>query len=63
MGDQINGSDSYASPTHAWTFHGCSRKPRPFGTKRPDPWCDGNTLASLLLETTDGGRSWHPLGQ
>jgi photosystem II stability/assembly factor-like uncharacterized protein len=63
MGDQINGSDSYASPTHAWTFHGCSRKPRPFGTRRPDPWCDGNTLASLLLETTDGGRSWHQLGQ
>ena len=63
IGDHINGSDSYATPMHAWTFHVCARKPRLFGTRPPDPLCDGNTLASLLLETTDGGGSWHPLGQ
>jgi photosystem II stability/assembly factor-like uncharacterized protein len=62
-GDRVNEAGSYATPTHAWAFHGCPRKPRLFGTRGPDPFCDGNTLASLLLETTDGGRSWHALGQ
>ena len=53
-------SPSWASQDHAWAVHDCARNSlMPHG---PDPWCDGTDLASVLFETTDGGRTWRPIG-
>lgn len=51
---------SWASTDHGWGFHRCNRDP--FPPQDPDPYCDGNQLKSVLLETTDGGQTWTPLG-
>jgi hypothetical protein len=53
---------TFASADHGWAVHGCDRRTTLHINHGPDPLCDGNTLASVLLETTDGGKSWHPLG-
>jgi photosystem II stability/assembly factor-like uncharacterized protein len=52
---------SFATPDHGWAAHACNRNPNPVINRGPDPFCDGNTLTSVLLETTDGGKSWHLL--
>ena len=53
-------SMSWASQDHGWAVHGCSRHSLlPHG---PDLLCDGNALTSVVLETTDGGRTWVPIG-
>ncbi len=54
-------SPTFASRDHGWALHGCNRHQTIGITRRPDPYCDGNTLASVLLETTDGGKTWQPL--
>jgi hypothetical protein len=53
-------STSWASQDHGWAVHGCSRHPSI--SHGPDPLCDGNALTSVVLETTDGGRTWVPIG-
>jgi photosystem II stability/assembly factor-like uncharacterized protein len=53
---------TFATPDHGWAAHECDRDPNPMINRGPDPFCDGNALTSVLLETTDGGKSWHPLG-
>jgi photosystem II stability/assembly factor-like uncharacterized protein len=53
-------STSWASQVHGWAVHGCSRHSSI--SHGPDPLCDGNQLTSVLFETTDGGRTWVPIG-
>jgi photosystem II stability/assembly factor-like uncharacterized protein len=60
--DPIYGlSPTFVSTDHAWSDHACDR--RAYLRHEPDPLCDGNTKTGFLLETTDGGKSWHQLGQ
>ncbi|MEP6806973.1 MAG: hypothetical protein ABI978_00040 [Chloroflexota bacterium] len=50
---------SFASVDHGWARISCTDsegRPRTGGT-----YCDG-TLGSRLLETTDGGQTWRPIG-
>ena len=54
---------TFSSPDHGWALHGCDRLKVTGIERGPDPYCDGNTLASVLLETTDGGKSWNPLAK
>jgi len=52
---------SFGSPDHGWAEHVCllhGRKPLP----GPDPWCDGTGVDSVLLATTDGGKTWTAFG-
>ena len=51
---------SWASQDHGWAVDGCSKGH--IFSHGPDPWCDGTTLTSVLFETTDGGRTWVPIG-
>jgi photosystem II stability/assembly factor-like uncharacterized protein len=53
---------SFASPDHAWAVHMCVYGGRGPLVPSPDPLCDGKGLNSLLLATTDGGRTWTPIG-
>ena len=54
-------STSWASPDHGWAFHGCAllREMPELGSDR---YCEGTDLKSVLLETTDGGRTWSKIG-
>jgi photosystem II stability/assembly factor-like uncharacterized protein len=52
---------TFASLDHGWALHGCNRHNTIGIDRGPDPYCDGNTLRSILLETTDGGKTWHRL--
>jgi photosystem II stability/assembly factor-like uncharacterized protein len=52
---------TFASRDHGWALHGCNRHQAISIDRGPDPYCDGNTLASVLLETTDGGKTWQRL--
>jgi len=54
-------SPTFASPDHGWAVHVCNRRNRIGFYRGPDSYCDGNTLLSVLLETTDGGKTWHRL--
>jgi photosystem II stability/assembly factor-like uncharacterized protein len=54
---------TFASPDHGWALHDCERGKITGLGRGPDPYCDGNTLATVLLETTDGGKSWNPLAK
>ena len=54
---------SYSSPDVGWATHSCNRNPNRIFNRGPDPLCDGNTLSSIFLTTTDGGRTWQPAGQ
>jgi len=53
---------SFSSPDLGWAAHVCSRTPNRFVNHGPDPLCDGNTLSSIFLTTSDGGRTWQPAG-
>lgn len=53
-------STSWASVDHGWGLHVCSADPAI--PPSPDPYCDGNPLKSVLLETIDGGATWTPIG-
>jgi hypothetical protein len=56
-------NQSFANPDHGWAYHACDRNPAPLIDRGPDPFCDGNDLASVFLETTNGGKTWAPLGR
>jgi photosystem II stability/assembly factor-like uncharacterized protein len=56
------GNPTFASPDHGWAVHDCDRRQTFHIGHGPDPLCDGNTLLTVFLETTDGGKSWRPLG-
>ena len=51
---------SVASPDHAWAVHRCDRLQALMG---PDPYCGDVGVKSVLLATSDGGRTWEPLGR
>lgn len=54
---------SWPSPARGWSFHTCDRNPpQPGDRPRRDPYCDGNSLTSILFETSDGGATWTPIG-
>jgi photosystem II stability/assembly factor-like uncharacterized protein len=49
---------SFSTVDHGWAFVSC----RGFeGPQAGGPYCDG-TVLSRLLETTDGGQTWTPIG-
>lgn len=52
---------TFGSPDHGWAIHVCmlhGQKPIP----GPDPVCDGTGASSVLMATTDGGRTWVAFG-
>ena len=54
-------STTFGSPDQGWAEHQCllhGRKVLP----GPDPWCDGTGVDSVLLATTDGGKTWVAFG-
>lgn len=54
-------TSSFGSPDQGWAEHQCllhGRKILP----GPDPWCDGTGVDSVLLATTDGGKTWVAFG-
>lgn len=52
---------TFGSPERGWASHACllhGHKVLP----GPDPYCDGTGVDSVLLATTDGGKTWVPFG-